>query len=65
MLPDLDTFGEAGVLVGTGVPLTLLIDADGREVARKLGAVPWDEPAIQDLIRLYLPAQERINESKT
>lgn len=51
--------------MATGVPLTLLIDADGREVPRKLGAVPWDQPAIQGLIRLYLPAQERIYERQT
>lgn len=53
--PYVDTFHEAGVIVGTGVPLTLLIDARGREVARKLGAAHWDDPAIVDLIRQHLP----------
>lgn len=33
--------------------------------ARKLVAARRDDPAIQNLIRLYLPAQERTNESKT
>lgn len=51
----LDSFHDAGAIVGAGVPLTLLIDAQGREVARKLGAARWDDPAIVGLIRQYLP----------
>lgn len=49
-----DSFGDAGVLVGTGVPLTLVIDAQGQEVARKLGAAHWDAPGIQTLIRRFI-----------
>lgn len=64
--PYLDTFHDAGAIVGTGVPLTLLIDAQGREVARKLGAAHWDDPAIVDLIRKHLaPVQHGPDKSRT
>lgn len=35
----------------SGVPATLLIDRDGREIARKLGPAEWDSPAMTALIR--------------
>jgi thiol-disulfide isomerase/thioredoxin len=36
-----------------GLPTTLLIDADGREIARTVGPAPWDdERAIADIRRL-------------
>jgi len=31
-----------------GIPTTLLIDRDGRETARQLGALQWDAPAVID-----------------
>lgn len=34
-----------------GVPTTLLIGRDGREVARKMGAAEWDGPEMLTLIR--------------
>ncbi len=52
--PYIDSFRDAGAIVGTGIPLTLLIDPLGREVARKIGAAHWDDPAIVALIRQYL-----------
>lgn len=52
--PYLDSFHDAGAIVGAGVPLTLLIDAQGREVARKLGIARWDEAPIVQLIRKHL-----------
>ena len=33
-----------------GVPTTLLIDREGREVARKMGAAEWDSPEIVSLV---------------
>ena len=33
-----------------GVPTTLLIDHNGREIGRLVGAAEWDSPAIADLI---------------
>lgn len=53
--PYIDGFHEAGAIVGTGVPLTLLINPQGREVGRKLGEARWDDPTIIELIRHYLP----------
>jgi len=53
--PYIDGFHEAGAIVGTGLPLTLLINPQGREVGRKLGEARWDDPAIIELIRQYLP----------
>ena len=50
--PYLDTFGDAqSSLAVAGVPLTLLIDREGREIARKLGPATWDDPRIVQLIR--------------
>ena len=42
----LDPSGKAPPVLGIeGVPATLLIDTDGREIGRKLGALEWDSPA--------------------
>lgn len=50
--PYLDTFGDAqSNLAVTGVPLTLLIDREGREIGRKLGPAVWDNPRMVQLIR--------------
>jgi thiol-disulfide isomerase/thioredoxin len=34
-----------------GLPVTLLIDAQGREIARHVGAVEWDAPAMEAFLR--------------
>jgi thiol-disulfide isomerase/thioredoxin len=39
-----------------GVPTTLLIDPEGRLVARKMGDAQWDGPQMIGLIRHFLPA---------
>jgi thiol-disulfide isomerase/thioredoxin len=51
----------AGDLKAPGVPVTLLVDREGREIARKLGPAEWDSPEMIGLIRrhLGLPASER------
>ena len=54
--PYLDTFQDAIALVATGIPLTLLIDREGREIGRKLGPAKWDDPQMLRLIRRNLPA---------
>lgn len=46
--------GSRGLAV-PGVPTTLLIDPEGREVARKMGAAEWDSAAIVSLIERHMP----------
>jgi thiol-disulfide isomerase/thioredoxin len=38
-----------------GVPTTLLIDRQGREVARKMGAAEWDGPEMVSLVERTMP----------
>ena len=40
-----------------GVPTTLLIDRQGREVARKMGAAEWDGPEMVSLVEQRMRAQ--------
>jgi hypothetical protein len=54
--PYLDTFYDATALITTGIPITLLVDRNGREAGRKLGPTAWDDPRMLQLIRRYLPA---------
>ncbi len=55
----LDSSGEAtAALVATGIPLTLLIDPEGREIGRKLGPAAWDDTAMVELIRRHLPGTQ-------
>ncbi len=51
--PYLDTGHDAAQLAVGSIPLTLLIDPQGREVARKRGAARWDDPAAQTLSALF------------
>jgi thiol-disulfide isomerase/thioredoxin len=44
-------------LATVGVPTTLLIDRDGREVGRKIGLAEWDSPEMVGLIRAHLGLQ--------
>jgi thiol-disulfide isomerase/thioredoxin len=41
----------AGDLGAVGLPTTLLIDREGREVGRKIGPAEWDSPQIAVLLR--------------
>ena len=53
--PYIDTFREAMTsLAGAGIPLTLLVDPDGREIGRKRGPAEWDRPASVQLMQRYL-----------
>lgn len=47
----------SSTLALSGLPTTMLIDRNGREVARKLGGGDWDGPQMMALIRRYLPPQ--------
>ena len=62
--PYLDTFYDATALITTGIPITLLVDRNGREAGRKLGSTTWDDPRMLRLIRRYLPAQTVGEETK-
>jgi thiol-disulfide isomerase/thioredoxin len=55
----LDGDGKAGNELGAvGVPTTLFIDRDGREVGRKVGAAAWDSPSVLALLRDHLGIAE-------
>lgn len=48
----LDPDGDVGRAFGIrGLPTTVLIDSQGREIARKEGAAEWDAPEIKTAIR--------------
>jgi thiol-disulfide isomerase/thioredoxin len=52
--PYVDAFGEAAPSLGAGgIPLTLLIGRDGREIGRKRGPAAWDHPRIVEVIRAH------------
>ncbi len=48
--------GSHGLAI-PGVPTTLLIDREGREVARKMGAAEWDSPEMVALIERTMRGQ--------
>ena len=53
--PYIDQFQEAMTALGVvALPLTLLIDRQGREIGRKLGSAMWDDPQIVATIRSRL-----------
>ena len=56
LAPWHDAFHDAGALVAAGIPLTLLVDAQGREVGRRRGQTRWDDATVIELIRRRLLA---------
>jgi hypothetical protein len=50
-----DAQAKLGVV---GVPTTLLIDREGREVARYTGPADWDGPSVAATIQRYLPPRK-------
>jgi thiol-disulfide isomerase/thioredoxin len=51
----LDPSGEAAAALDLpGLPTSFLIDAEGREIARKVGPARWDSPATVGKIERYL-----------
>jgi thiol-disulfide isomerase/thioredoxin len=58
--PYLDPRGAATRALGAqGLPTTLLIDREGREIGRLEGAAQWDGPAAMALLRYYLAPPPR------
>src|SRR5207245_3507118 len=51
-----DSLGKLRIV---GVPTTLLIDRDGRELGRMAGAAEWDSPEVVSFIRHQLAATGR------
>ena len=41
-------------LAAPGIPTTLLIDRQGRELGRVVGPAEWDSPEVEVVIRKYL-----------
>ncbi|MDQ2735920.1 MAG: TlpA family protein disulfide reductase [Pseudomonadota bacterium] len=56
--PYLDSFHEVGDLGAMGIPLTLLIDREGREVARKIGPATWDDSMVLATIRRFVDGEK-------
>jgi hypothetical protein len=51
----LDPSGNAPYTINAvGMPTTLLVDRDGRELGRVIGAAQWDDAAMVALIKGYL-----------
>jgi thiol-disulfide isomerase/thioredoxin len=58
--PYLDPKSTATRMLGArGLPTTLLIDREGREIGRLEGGAQWDGPAAQALLRHYLAPTPR------
>lgn len=56
----IDHSAQAAIdLSAIGLPTTLLLDAQGREVGRKLGAAEWDSPEIVAYLREILQQTQR------
>ncbi|TXG80370.1 MAG: TlpA family protein disulfide reductase [Thermomicrobiales bacterium] len=57
---DFDQKLEREVFGAAAMPLTLIVNAEGRVVGRVLGARDWDSPQSRDLInRLLAPQRKR------
>lgn len=55
-----DNSGDAMRRLGAvGLPMTLLIDRQGREVARLVGSAEWDAPEMVVLVRRFLAKQAK------
>ncbi|WP_235984451.1 TlpA disulfide reductase family protein [Mesorhizobium neociceri] len=49
---NIDTSAKAMFTLGAvGLPMTLLIDRDGKEIGRLIGSAEWDAPDMVDFIR--------------
>ena len=51
------TAKAAFVLGAPGLPVTLLVDRNGREVGRHLGAVKWDAPEVVERLQRAMTAE--------
>ncbi|UVJ41976.1 TlpA family protein disulfide reductase [Pseudomonas sp. LS1212] len=56
----IDNSGQAiQTLNAFGLPITLLLDRQGREVGRKLGAAEWDSPEVIEYLREVIASAQR------
>ena len=54
---SIDTSGKAMFALGApGLPMTLLIDREGKEIGRLIGPAEWDAPDMVDFIRSHFAA---------
>lgn len=54
---NIDASGKAMFTLGAlGLPMTLLIDREGKEIGRLIGPAEWDSPDMVDFIRSYIAA---------
>ena len=51
------TAKAAFVLGAPGLPVTLLVDRNGREIGRHLGAVKWDAPEVVERLQRAMTAE--------
>jgi len=51
------TAKAAFVLNAPGLPITLLVDRNGREIGRHLGAVKWDAPEVVERLQRAMTAE--------
>ena len=51
------TAKAAFVLNAPGLPVTLLVDRNGREIGRHLGAVKWDAPQVVERLQRAMAAE--------
>ena len=49
-----ETAMTATALRAVGLPATLLIDGDGREIGRLMGPAEWDDPKMVEFLRGYV-----------
>ncbi len=62
----LDSSAKATRQLGAvGLPTTLLIDREGREIARLIGPAEWDSPDIAAFIGCVIDAAHSSNESES
>ncbi|MER8783904.1 TlpA family protein disulfide reductase [Mesorhizobium sp. M1006] len=54
---NIDTTGKAMFTLGAlGLPMTLLIDREGKEIGRLIGPAEWDSPEMMAFIRSHFGA---------
>ncbi|MER8420553.1 TlpA family protein disulfide reductase [Mesorhizobium sp. M0166] len=55
---NIDVSGKAMFAIGTvGLPATLLINRDGKEIGRLIGPAEWDAPDMVDFIRSRIASE--------
>jgi len=61
----LDSSGQAlRTLSALGLPTTLLIDRDGREIGRLIGPAEWDSPEMVEFVRCVVARSDAARSGK-